>query len=66
MPDGSSSDTEPVSWHVELKRGDLGWARLPSGTTPAEFLPTYATDFNTVEIDSTYYGIRSKNAPGMV
>jgi uncharacterized protein YecE (DUF72 family) len=31
------------------------------GTPPAEFLPVYATQFRTAEIDSPYYCIRSSN-----
>ena len=29
----------------------------PQGTKPAEYLHLYAEHFDTVEIDSTYYGI---------
>jgi len=36
-----------------------GWERsfYPTGTKPTDFLRYYATRFNTVEIDSTFYGI---------
>ena len=38
-----------------------GWqvSFYPPGTKPRNFLPYYATQFNTVEIDSTYYGTPS-------
>jgi hypothetical protein len=41
------------SWSAE------SWARpfYPPGTPPAEFLPIYASHYNTVEIDSAYYRI---------
>src|SRR5271169_4942778 len=34
-----------------------GWeqAFYPAGTTPADYLTYYATKFNTVEVDSTFY-----------
>ncbi|MGH9691699.1 MAG: DUF72 domain-containing protein [Candidatus Acidiferrales bacterium] len=43
------------SWSAE------GWVGpfYPPGTPPAEFLPAYATHFNSVEIDSTYYRVPS-------
>jgi uncharacterized protein YecE (DUF72 family) len=36
-----------------------GWERsfYPTGTKSTDFLRYYATRFNTVEIDSTFYGI---------
>jgi uncharacterized protein YecE (DUF72 family) len=33
----------------------------PPGTKPGDFLSYYAHEFNTVEIDATYYAIPSKN-----
>ncbi len=41
-----------------------GWqdSFYPPGTQPRNFLSYYATQFNTVEIDSTYYGTPSASA----
>jgi uncharacterized protein YecE (DUF72 family) len=35
-----------------------GWegTLYPPGTKPRDFLPYYATQFSTVEVDSTFYG----------
>ncbi len=47
--------------------GTSGWSYkdwegsfYPENANPKEYLPFYATQFNTVEIDSTYYGIPRK------
>jgi uncharacterized protein YecE (DUF72 family) len=44
------------SWSAE------SWVRpfYPPGTPPAEFLPIYATHYQTVKIDSTHYCIPSR------
>ncbi len=44
------------SWSAESWVGPF----YPPGTPPADFLPFYATQFRTVEIDSTYYRIPSR------
>ena len=44
------------SWSTDSWVGPF----YPPGTPPAEFLPVYATHYNTVEIDSTYYRIPSR------
>lgn len=44
------------SWSSESWLGPF----YPPGTPPAEYLPAYATHYNTVEIDSTYYHILSR------
>ncbi|MGH9448649.1 MAG: DUF72 domain-containing protein [Terriglobia bacterium] len=44
------------SWSAESWVGPF----YPPGTPPAEFLPAYASHYNTVEIDSTYYRIPSR------
>ncbi|MGH9444588.1 MAG: DUF72 domain-containing protein [Terriglobia bacterium] len=44
-----------LSWSAESWVGPF----YPPGTPPADFLPIYATHYNTVEIDSTYYRIPS-------
>lgn len=44
------------SWSAESWVGPF----YPPGTRPADFLPYYATQFRTVEIDSTYYRIPSR------
>ncbi|MGH9396723.1 MAG: DUF72 domain-containing protein [Terriglobia bacterium] len=44
------------SWSAESWVGPF----YPPGTPPADFLPIYATHYNTVEIDSTYYRIPSR------
>jgi len=47
-----------------LRFGTSSWSAkswvgpfYPKGTKPADFLPFYATQFNTVEVDATYYAI---------
>lgn len=42
------------SWSAESWVGPF----YPPGTPPANFLPFYATQFGTVEMDSAYYRIR--------
>jgi uncharacterized protein YecE (DUF72 family) len=57
-------DLEPIpnlylgtsSWSAESWVGPF----YPPGTPPADFLPIYATRYQTVEIDSTYYRIPSR------
>lgn len=57
-------DFEPIpnlylgtsSWSAESWVGPF----YPPGTKPADFLPYYATQFRTVEIDSSYYRIPSR------
>jgi uncharacterized protein YecE (DUF72 family) len=44
------------SWSAESWVGTF----YPPGTRPADFLSVYATHYNTVEIDSTYYRIPSR------
>ncbi|MGH9444895.1 MAG: DUF72 domain-containing protein [Terriglobia bacterium] len=44
------------SWSAESWVGPF--YRL--GAPPADFLPIYATHYNTVEVDSTYYRIPSR------
>jgi uncharacterized protein YecE (DUF72 family) len=44
------------SWSAESWVGPF----YPPGTAPSEFLPVYASHYNTVEIDSTYYRIPSR------
>ena len=38
---------------------DKSWVGsfYPPGTKPADYLPVYATQFDTVEVDATYYGV---------
>jgi len=59
------------SWSAESWAGPF----YPPGTRPADFLPFYATQFRTVEIDSTYYrmpsrkmvhGWRDRTPPGFI
>jgi uncharacterized protein YecE (DUF72 family) len=44
------------SWSAESWVGPF----YPPGTRPADFLPYYATQFDTVEVDSTFYRTPSK------
>ena len=44
------------SWSAESWVGPF----YPTGTAPREFLSVYASHYNTVEIDSTYYRIPSR------
>jgi uncharacterized protein YecE (DUF72 family) len=44
------------SWSAESWVGPF----YPPGSSPAEFLSVYASHYNTVEIDSTYYRIPSR------
>src|SRR5437773_12080789 len=43
------------SWSADSWVGPF----YPAGTQPADFLAWYAKSFNTVEIDSTFYGMPS-------
>ena len=42
-------------WHVRFHRGGVGGQLLSGRNEPAEFLSYYATKFDTVEVDSTFY-----------
>ncbi|HEY5086941.1 MAG TPA: DUF72 domain-containing protein [Gemmatimonadaceae bacterium] len=49
---------------ITLRIGTQGWnysawagVFYPDGTRPADFLPTYARAFGTVEVDSTFYAV---------
>lgn len=44
------------SWSAESWVGPF----YPPGTSPVEFLPVYASHYNTVEVDFTYYRIPSR------
>ena len=44
------------SWSAESWVGPF----YPEGTRPADFLPFYSTQFDTVEVDSTFYRVPSK------
>ncbi|HKS72595.1 MAG TPA: DUF72 domain-containing protein, partial [Terriglobales bacterium] len=57
-------DFEPI---LNLYLGTSSWSTeswvgpfYPPGTSPVEFLPVYASHYNTVEIDSTYYRVPSR------
>jgi uncharacterized protein YecE (DUF72 family) len=48
--------------HPELRIGASSWSApswegpfYPKGTLPAEYLPHYASEFDTVEVDATFY-----------
>ena len=49
---------------VQLYLGTQGWSYpswvgsfYPSGTSTSEYLPEYTKSFNTVELDTTFYGV---------
>ncbi len=50
----------PPALHIGTQGWNYSaWAGVfyPDGTRPADFLPTYARAFNTVEVDSTFYAV---------
>jgi len=51
--------TCPVAGEITIRQPQVGWACYPPGMKPHDFLPYYAKQFRTVEIDSTYYGTPS-------
>lgn len=61
----SGAFTVPIQWMATaLHIGTQGWnysdwagVFYPDGTRPADFLPTYARAFGTVEVDSTFYAV---------
>lgn len=53
---------------ASLHIGTQGWnysawagVFFPDGTRPADYLPTYARAFSTVEVDSTFYAVPSES-----
>ncbi len=48
--------TRPAVRHKLIYRKRVGGAFLPPGMKPRDYLSYYATQFKTVEIDSTYHG----------
>ena len=59
-------DTEPTK-KPRIRYGTSSWSEkswvgafYPPGTKPADFLTFYATEFDTVEADTTYYHIPSR------
>jgi uncharacterized protein YecE (DUF72 family) len=54
---GGAPRREAPPRHLELVREELGRPFYPPGTKPADMLAFYATQFPTVEADTTYYRI---------
>ena len=67
FPETDPKSPEPVAGLIRFGTSSFStpdWvgAFYPRGTRPADFLRYYATQFNTVEVDATYYGVPPSSA----